>query len=144
MANVEVSLSTNNEMPSKDVKKEFNTDNLSPSPMKPSHVGSVLNKENQMFKPSKQTGKGKSGPELECPLQIMHKDSDSENFSDSGMSSEGRAAEKELRASVSSGALEEQADNKPRKSRKINFAEPVVSKVPQGTQAAASMADKET
>ena len=74
----------------------------------------------------------------------MHKDSDSENFSDSGMSSEGRAAEKELRASVSSGALEEQADNKPRKSRKINFVEPIVSKVPQGTQAAASMADKET
>ena len=53
MANVEVSLSTNNKMPGKDVKKEFNADNLSPSPMKPSHVGSVLNKENQMFKPSK-------------------------------------------------------------------------------------------
>ena len=143
MANVEVSLQKNSKMPGKEINRDFDTENMSPSPLKPSHVGKMLNKENQMFKPSKQTGKGKSGPELECPLQIMHKDSDSENFSDSGMSSEGRA-EKELRVSVSSGALEETTDNKPRKSRKINFTESVVSKAPQAIQATYSMIDNET
>ena len=68
----------------------------------------------------------------------MHKDSDSENFSDSGMSSEGKKAENELRVSVSSGALEEQTDNKPRKSRKINFVEPVVTKEPEVANPVAS------
>ena len=144
MANVEVSLQKNVRISNKDIKKDFDTDNLSPSPIKPSIQGKILNKENQMFKPNKQAGKGKSGPELECPLQIMHKDSDSENFSDSGMSSEGKKAEKELRVSVSSGALEEQTENKPRKSRKINFVEPVETKEPEMVNNVVSKEDKET
>ena len=43
----------------------------------------ILNKENQLFKPSKYN---KSGPELTAPTQINIKDSDSDNFSDSGVS----------------------------------------------------------
>ena len=65
MANVEVSLQKNSKMPGKEINRDFDTENMSPSPVKPSHVGKMLNKENQMFKPSKQAGKGKSGPELE-------------------------------------------------------------------------------
>ena len=49
MANVEVSLQKNVKTSSKDIKKDFDTDNLSPSPIKPSHQGKILNKENQMF-----------------------------------------------------------------------------------------------
>ena len=84
-----------------------------------------------MFKPSKYD---KSGPELTAPKQINIKDSDSDNFSDSGMSGDDGQNNKENDAEQKTPDkfAQEYEEPKPRKSRKISFVEPIV-KVEQST-----------
>ena len=114
----------------------------SPSPTKAMQADNILNKENQVFKPSKFD---KSGPELSAPMQINCKDSDSDNFSDSGMS--GISGQNNKEDDVEKKSPEklsyEYDENKPRKSKKISFVSPIV-KVEQSTQVEILMAEKET